>query len=66
MKSVITSVVLGLVISLTLIGCIDKRLSGPQLTRGMIESVGRALRETGLEARWLGLEITETALVNHQ
>ncbi len=41
-------------------------LSGPQLTRGMIESVGRALRETGLEARWLGLELTETALVNHQ
>ena len=41
-------------------------LSGPQLTRGMIESVGRTLRETGLEARWLGLELTETALVNHQ
>jgi hypothetical protein len=32
MKSVITSVVLGLVISLTLIGCIVKRLTGPQLT----------------------------------
>ena len=41
-------------------------LSGPQLTRGLIESVGRTLRETGLEARWLGLELTETALVNHQ
>jgi diguanylate cyclase (GGDEF)-like protein len=41
-------------------------LSGPQLTRGMIESVGRTLRETGLEARWLGLELTETGLVNHQ
>jgi diguanylate cyclase (GGDEF)-like protein len=41
-------------------------LSGPQLTRGLIESVGRTLRETGLEARWLGLELTETGLVNHQ
>jgi diguanylate cyclase (GGDEF)-like protein len=41
-------------------------LSGPQLTRGMIERVGRTLRETGLEARWLGLELTETGLVNHQ
>jgi diguanylate cyclase (GGDEF)-like protein len=41
-------------------------LSGPQLTRGMDESVGRMLRETGLEPRWLGLELTETVLVNHQ
>jgi diguanylate cyclase (GGDEF)-like protein len=41
-------------------------LSGPQLTRGLIESVGRTLRDTGLEARWLGLELTETALVNHR
>jgi hypothetical protein len=31
-KSVITAVVLGLVISLALIGCIVKRLTGPQLT----------------------------------
>jgi EAL domain-containing protein (putative c-di-GMP-specific phosphodiesterase class I) len=41
-------------------------LSSRQLTRGMTESVGRILRETGLEARWLGLELTETVLVNHQ
>jgi diguanylate cyclase (GGDEF)-like protein len=41
-------------------------LSSRQLTRGMVEHVGRLLRETGLEARWLGLELTETALVNHQ
>lgn len=32
MKSVITSVVFGLVISLLLVGCIVKRLTGPQLT----------------------------------
>ena len=31
-KSVIASVVLGLVISLMLVGCIVKRLAGPQLT----------------------------------
>ena len=41
-------------------------LSSRQLTRGMTESVGRILRETGLEPRWLGLELTETVLVNHQ
>jgi diguanylate cyclase (GGDEF)-like protein len=41
-------------------------LSSRQLTRSMIESVGRILRETGLESRWLGLELTETVLVNHQ
>ena len=41
-------------------------LSSRQLTRGMTESVGRMLRETGLEARWLGLELTETALVNYR
>jgi diguanylate cyclase (GGDEF)-like protein len=41
-------------------------LSSRQLTRGLIESVGRMLRETGLDPRWLGLELTETALMNHQ
>lgn len=41
-------------------------LSSRQLTRTVTEYVGRLLRETGLEARWLGLELTETALVNHQ
>jgi hypothetical protein len=32
MKSVIASLVLGLVISLMLVGCIVRRLAGPQLT----------------------------------
>jgi diguanylate cyclase (GGDEF)-like protein len=41
-------------------------LSSRQLNRGMVESVGRMLRETGLDPRWLGLELTETVLVNHQ
>jgi diguanylate cyclase (GGDEF)-like protein len=41
-------------------------LSSRQLTRGMTEIVGRMLRATCLDARWLGLELTETALVNHQ
>ncbi len=41
-------------------------ISSRQLTRGMTDSVGRILRDTGLEARWLGLELTETVLVNHQ
>jgi diguanylate cyclase (GGDEF)-like protein len=45
---------------------VDVNLSSRQLTRSMIESVGRTLRETGLESRWLGLELTETVLVNHQ
>jgi diguanylate cyclase (GGDEF)-like protein len=41
-------------------------LSSRQLNRGMVESVSRMLRETGLDPRWLGLELTETVLVNHQ
>ncbi|HEY7612986.1 MAG TPA: EAL domain-containing protein [Gemmatimonadales bacterium] len=41
-------------------------LSSRQLTRGMVESVGRMIRETGLDPRCLGLELTETVLVNHQ
>ncbi len=41
-------------------------LSSRQLTRSLTESVERVLRETGLEARYLGLELTETVLVNHQ
>lgn len=45
---------------------VNVNLSSRQLTRSVIESVGRILRETGLEPRWLGLELTETVLVNHQ
>ena len=41
-------------------------LSSRQLTRAMTDSVARILRETGLESRYLGLELTETVLVNHQ
>jgi diguanylate cyclase len=41
-------------------------LSSRQLTRAMPDSVSRILRETGLESRYLGLELTETVLVNHQ
>ncbi len=41
-------------------------LSSRQLTRTLTDSVGRILGETGLESRYLGLELTETVLVNHQ
>jgi diguanylate cyclase (GGDEF)-like protein len=41
-------------------------LSSRQLTRTVTDSVARILRETGLESRYLGLELTETVLVNHQ
>jgi diguanylate cyclase len=41
-------------------------LSSRQLTRTITESVARILREVGLESRYLGLELTETVLVNHQ
>jgi diguanylate cyclase len=41
-------------------------LSSRQLTRTMTENVARILRETGLESRYLGLELTETVLVNRQ
>ena len=41
-------------------------LSSRQLTRAMTDSVARILRDTGLESRYLGLELTESALVNHQ
>jgi diguanylate cyclase (GGDEF)-like protein len=41
-------------------------LSSRQLTRTVAESVERILQETGLEARYFGLELTESVLVNHQ
>src|SRR6185295_9765532 len=41
-------------------------LSSRQLRRGITETVGRILQATGLEARYLGLELTESVLVNHQ
>ena len=41
-------------------------LSGRQLTRGITGTVGGILQQTGLEARYLGLELTESVLVKHQ
>ena len=41
-------------------------LSSRQLTRGITATVGRILLETGLDARYLGLELTESVLVKHQ
>ena len=40
-------------------------LSSRQLRRSLPETVGRILQATGLEARYLGLELTESVLVNH-
>ena len=40
-------------------------LSSRQLKRALTETVGRALQISGLEARYLGLELTESVLVNH-
>jgi diguanylate cyclase (GGDEF)-like protein len=41
-------------------------LSSRQLTRSLTNVVGRILQLTGLESRHLGLELTESVLVNHQ
>lgn len=41
-------------------------LSSRQLVRSITESVSRVLQATGLESRYLGLELTESVLVNHQ
>jgi diguanylate cyclase (GGDEF)-like protein len=41
-------------------------LSSRQLRRGVTETVGRILKASGLDARYLGLELTESVLVNHQ
>jgi diguanylate cyclase (GGDEF)-like protein len=40
-------------------------LSSRQLRRSLPETVARTLRTTGLESRFLGLELTESLLVNH-
>jgi EAL domain-containing protein (putative c-di-GMP-specific phosphodiesterase class I) len=40
-------------------------LSSRQLKRGLTETIGRALQISGLEARYLSLELTESVLVNH-
>jgi diguanylate cyclase (GGDEF)-like protein len=41
-------------------------LSSRQLRRSLPETIGRILQATGLEARFLGLELTESLLVKHQ
>jgi diguanylate cyclase (GGDEF)-like protein len=41
-------------------------LSSRQLTRGVTDTVGRILQQSRLEARYLGLELTESVLVKHQ
>jgi diguanylate cyclase (GGDEF)-like protein len=41
-------------------------LSSRQLKRSLTDTVGRALQISGLEPRYLSLELTESVLVNHQ
>jgi diguanylate cyclase (GGDEF)-like protein len=41
-------------------------LSSRQLRRSLPETVARILQSTGLEARFLGIELTESLLVKHQ
>jgi diguanylate cyclase (GGDEF)-like protein len=41
-------------------------LSSRQLRRGITDTVARILHTSGLESRYLGLELTESVLVNHQ
>jgi diguanylate cyclase (GGDEF)-like protein len=40
-------------------------LSSRQLKRNLSDTIGRALQISGLEARYLSLELTESVLVNH-
>jgi diguanylate cyclase (GGDEF)-like protein len=41
-------------------------LSSRQLKRSLADTVGRALQASSLEARYVGLELTESMLVNHE
>ena len=41
-------------------------LSSRQLKRSLVDTVNRALETADLEARYLGLELTESMLVNHE
>jgi diguanylate cyclase (GGDEF)-like protein len=45
---------------------VDVNLSSRQIKRSLTEVVGRVLQGSSLEARYLGLELTESVLVNHQ
>lgn len=44
---------------------VSVNLSSRQLKRSLIETVSRALQVSGLEPRYLSLELTESVLVNH-
>src|SRR5215204_4221441 len=44
---------------------VSVNLSSRQLKRTLTETVGRALQISGLEPRYLSLELTESVLVNH-
>ena len=45
---------------------VNVNLSSRQIKRSLTEAVGRVLQGSSLEARYLGLELTESVLVNHQ
>jgi EAL domain-containing protein (putative c-di-GMP-specific phosphodiesterase class I) len=44
---------------------VSVNLSSRQLKRSLIDTVARALQVSGLEPRYLSLELTESVLVNH-
>ena len=44
---------------------VSVNLSSRQLKRSLIDTVGRTLQVSGLEPRYLSLELTESVLVNH-
>jgi diguanylate cyclase (GGDEF)-like protein len=45
---------------------VSVNLSGRQIKRSLTEAVGRVLQQSSLDARYLGLELTESVLMNHQ
>jgi predicted signal transduction protein with EAL and GGDEF domain len=45
---------------------VNVNLSSRQIKRSLTEAVGRVLQGSSLEARYLGLELTESVLVTHQ
>ena len=45
---------------------VNVNLSSRQIKRSLTDAVGRVLQGASLEARYLGLELTESVLVNHQ
>jgi diguanylate cyclase (GGDEF)-like protein len=45
---------------------VNVNLSSRQIKRSLTEAVARVLQASSLDARYLGLELTESVLVNHQ